>query len=394
MRLKTLPGSTNLEGKKVLVRIDANVPIKRGRAVDGQNGRIAKAAVGLEWLRQRKAKIIVITHLGRPKGRKVAAYSTAPVAKRLKELMGGKIKHVRHLTGKMVEKQTKAMDSGDILVLENLRFDPGEKNNDDELAKELSGLADLYINDAFSNCHRKHASMVAITKFLPSYASPSLLHEVMVLSSIFEKSKHPFILLMGGLKAEGKIPVMKKMFDRADHIVVGGALATSFLVAQGIEVGKSVYDEESVSLARQMYRKKPDKFLLPVDVRVAKSLRSRTRSAIRPVEKLLERDYIVDVGPKTVREINRLLKKAKMIVWNGPFGLCEVECFCAGSETIARSIARRTGAAISVVGGGDTIPIADKLNLAHRYTLLSTGGGAMLEFLAGKKLPALEVLKK
>ncbi|MBU0531492.1 MAG: phosphoglycerate kinase [Candidatus Uhrbacteria bacterium] len=384
----------NLKGKRVLVRIDANVPIKRGRAVDGTHGKIARSAVDLEWLRQRGAKIIVLTHIGRPNGKRIGAYSTAPVARRLKELMGGTVKHTRYLFGEPVRKLVDAMENGDVLVLENVRFDPGEEKNSQSLASSLASLADLYVNDAFSVSHRSHASLDAIVKELPSFAGPSLVHEITVLHSVFERPKKPFVLVMGGLKAKDKIAVMKRLFKTADHIVVGGALANAFLKAQKFDIGKSVYDEDGVKMARELLKRGANKFVLPVDVRVAKSLRSRLRSRTVSVNDIRATDHIVDLGPESIKQLNKLLKGAQMIVWNGPFGLCEIKTFCAGTEVVARAIARRTGKATTVVGGGDTLPVVDALDLANRFTLLSSGGGAMLDYLAGKKLPGVEVLKQ
>ncbi len=392
MRLRTLRNTMKLQGKTVLVRIDANVPIKRGRAVDGKHGRIARAAVDLEWLRQRGARIVILTHLGRPNGRRIAAYSTAPVARRLKELLGGTIKHSRHVIGPQVERQVSHLEDGDILVLENLRYDAREQENAKSFATTLAGLGDIYVNDAFGNSHRAHVSMDAITDELPSYAGPSLVHEVDVLSEVFDRPKKPFVLVMGGLKAKGKIPVMRKLLKQADVIAVGGALATAFLVAHNIPVGQSVFDKAGVAAAKRLLRNHRDKFLLPIDVRVAKSLRARSPKT-RSIWDIGPNETIVDLGPQSMRQIRKELKRAKMVVWNGPFGYCENKAFCEGTESLARAIARQTGKTKTVVGGGDTLPVVDGLNLANRYTLLSTGGGAMLDFLAGKKLPGIEALK-
>ena len=392
MRLKTLRNTTKLQGKRVLVRIDANVPIKRGKAIDGEYGRIARAAVDLEWLRQRGAKVIVMTHIGRPDGKRIAAYSTLPAMRRLDELIGNHIKHCRHVIGPQVTKMVEAMNDGDMLILENLRYDPRERDNARSFAAALALLGDIYINDAFAVSHRAHASVDAITDELPSYAGPSLLHEVEVLGGVLEKPKSPFVLAMGGLKMDDKIAVMKEFINKVDTIAVGGALATAFLVAQNKQVGKSVYDKEGVVLAKRQLRQAFDKFLLPIDVRVARSL-SGSWSEIKLVEDIKSNEYIVDLGPKSMRQVRKEIKKAKTIVWNGPFGYCENKRFCEGTESLARAIARQTGSTQTIVGGGDTLPVVENLHLAKRYTLLSSGGGAMLDFLAGKKLPGLEALR-
>ena len=392
MRLKTLRNTTKLQGKRVLVRIDANVPIKRGKAVDGEYGRIARAAVDLEWLRQRGAKVIVMTHLGRPNGKRIAAYSTLPVMRRLDELIGNHIKHCRHVIGPKVEKVVSNMADGDMLVLENLRYDPRETENAKSFATALASLGDIYINDAFAVCHRAHASVDAITDEIPSFAGPSLIHEVEVLGDVFEKSKQPFVLAMGGLKMKDKIAVIKKLQDRVSRIAVGGALASAFLVADNKPVGKSVYDKKGVIFAKRLLKQNCHKFILPTDVKVARSL-SGSWSAVKMVEDIKDNEIIVDLGPKSMRQIRKEIKNAKTIVWNGPFGYCENKRFCEGTESLARAIARQTGSTKTVVGGGDTLPLVENMHLAKRYTLLSSGGGAMLDFLAGKKLPGLEVLR-
>ncbi|MFH1142529.1 MAG: phosphoglycerate kinase [Candidatus Uhrbacteria bacterium] len=392
MRLKTLDNTIQLQGKRVLIRIDANVPIKRGKAIDGEYGRIARAAVDLEWLRQRGAKIIVMTHLGRPDGKRIPAYSTLPVMRRLDQLIGNHISHCRHIVGPQVTKKVEHMKDGDIVVLENLRFDPREKDNARSFAAALALLGDIYINDAFAVSHRAHASVDAIADELPAYAGPSLLHEVEVLGAVLEKPKSPFVLAMGGLKMDDKIAVMKEFVEKANVIVVGGALATAFLVAQNKQVGKSVYDKEGVVLAKRQLQQAADKFILPIDVRVARSL-SGSWSEIKLVEEIKANEYIVDLGPKSMRQVRKEIKRAKTIVWNGPFGYCENKRFCEGTESLAKAIARQTGSAQTIVGGGDTLPVVENLHLAKRYTLLSSGGGAMLDFLAGKKLPGLEALR-
>ncbi|MFH1315147.1 MAG: phosphoglycerate kinase [Candidatus Uhrbacteria bacterium] len=392
MRLKTLDNTIQLQGKRVLIRIDANVPIKRGKAIDGEYGRIARAAVDLEWLRQRGAKVIVMTHLGRPDGKRIPAYSTLPVMRRLDQLIGNHISHCRHVVGPQVTKKVEHMKDGDMVVLENLRFDPREKDNARSFAAALALLGDIYINDAFAVSHRAHASVDAIADELPAYAGPSLLHEVEVLGAVLEKPKSPFVLAMGGLKMDDKIAVMKEFVEKANVIVVGGALATAFLVAQNKQVGKSVYDKEGVVLAKRQLQQATDKFILPIDVRVARSL-SGSWSEIKLVEEIKANEYIVDLGPKSMRQVRKEIKRAKTIVWNGPFGYCENKRFCEGTESLAKAIARQTGSAQTIVGGGDTLPVVENLHLAKRYTLLSSGGGAMLDFLAGKKLPGLEALR-
>lgn len=393
MRLRALRADVNLKGKRVLVRIDANVPIKKGRVEDGPHGRIARSAVDIEWLRQRGARTIVLTHLGRPDGKRVAAYSVRPVARRLSELLGIKVTVARELVGPDVERAVERLQDGDVLLLENVRFDPREEQNSPSLARAWASLADLYLNDAFAVSHRAHASVDAITSELPSYAGPLLVHEVETLSAAVDHPKHPFVLAMGGLKMADKLPVMESLFPKADQVLVGGALATAFLKAQGYEVGASLYDEAGVVAAERLLGLGKGKITLPTDVLVAASFRAGARTRVVAVADIAKRDRIVDIGPASSQLFSTYLKHAKTIVWNGPFGFTEVEAFRNGTRKLAKAIAARTGKAVTIVGGGDTVPLVEELGLADHFTLLSTGGGAMLEFLAGEKLPGVETLK-
>jgi len=383
----------NLHDKRVLVRIDANVPIKKGKAVDGPHGKIARAAVGIEWLRQHGARIIVMTHLGRPGGKRAGAYSTRPIAKRLSDLTGGRVSVSRDIVGERVEKAVDKLKEGDILLLENLRFDPREEQNSPSFARALASLADMYVNDAFAVSHRAHASVDAITAELPAYVGPLLANEVSVLSRVTRHPKEPFILVMGGLKMKSKIPVMKKLLPHVDRILVGGALASAFLKAKNLSVGKSVYDKEGVAAAKELLKKWEKKIVLPTDVVAGSSLRSNARTRNVLVEDLRKNEVIADLGKMSLQTYLDEIKRARTIVWNGPVGYCEVGTFCRGTEVIARGIALQTGKATTVVGGGDTVPLVESFRLADRFTLLSTGGGAMLEFLAGNALPGLQALR-
>lgn len=392
MRLRTLRNGVDLSGKRVLLRIDANVPISGGKAVDGPHGKIARAAVDIEWLRQRGAKVVAMTHLGRPNGKRVAAYSVRPVAKRLSELLVTEVKVARDIAGPSAQRLVRQMNDGDVVMVENVRFDAGEERNSTTLAAALSQLGDLYMNDAFAVSHRAHASVDAITSELPSYAGPQLATEVEVLEKVVKHPRHPFVLLMGGLKMKDKLPVLRRLAPEADRVLVGGALAHAFFAAQGLELGRSAYDAEGVDDARKLLKQLGDKIWLPTDVVVAKSLRKDASRKTVPVAEVRKSDRIVDVGPDTVGRYKEEIRDAKMAVWNGPFGYCEREPFCEGSYAIARAIAARTNKAVTVVGGGDTIPVVEAAGVADRFTLLSTGGGAMLEFLAGERMPGIETL--
>lgn len=394
MKLRKLAHNVNLKGKRVLVRIDANVPIEKGRAVDGPHGRIARSAVDLNWMLHRGAKVIVMTHLGRPGGKRIAAYSLKPVAKRLSGLLGGKVTLARSVVGKDVQKFVQTMQDGEVLLLENLRFDPREKENDVSLAKELAALADLYVNNAFAVSHRKHASLHAITKELPSYAGPLLSNEVSVLSKLEQKTKDPFVLVLGGLKMTTKLPIIHHFIDQVEHILIGGALANVFFVAQGKAVGKSVYEEGAVAEAKKLLKKYGDKIVLPIDSVCVRSFRKDAKKERVSTDAIAAHHRVVDLGPKTVAVYQEILNQAKTIVWNGPLGYCEIASFCTGTRAIARTISARTGKAVTIVGGGDTLPVIESLRLADQFTLLSTGGGSLLQYLSGVSLPALTVLEK
>lgn len=393
MKLRRLTQQIDVKGKRVLVRIDGNVPIEKGRAVDGPHGRIARAAVDLDWLMRREARVVVMTHLGRPGGRRRSAYSVKPVAKRLSSLLGTKVMLSSAVSGPRAERLVNNMKNGQVLLLENLRFDSREEKNDIEFAKELARLGDIYVNDAFSVSHRAHASVSAIAHLVPAYAGHLLESEVLVLSQLEKQAKHPFVLLMGGVKIETKLPVIEHLSTQTDHVMLGGALATTFLAANGKTVGRSVYDENGVQIVKKIPTKFMKKILLPEDVIVAQSLRKDAKKSVVDIDHVGARDRIVDIGPKTRERYSAIIKQAKTIVWNGPFGYCEVGAFCDGTMQIASAVANRTGAATTIVGGGDTGPVLEKLKLADQFTLLSTGGGALLDYLAGAPMPGLEPLK-
>jgi phosphoglycerate kinase len=393
MRLRTLRPNLPLKGKRVLMRIDANVPIKGGKVVDGPHGKIARAAVDVDWLVQHGARVILMTHLGRPDGRRHSAYSVRPIARRLSDLLGKDVQFVPDLVGPKVVRKVASLENGDVLLLENIRFDSREETDSPAFARALAQLADLYVNDAFAASHRAHASVDAITDELPSYAGPQFASEVMTLTKAMRQAKTPFVLAMGGLKVADKAPVMKRLLPHVDSVLVGGALANAFLKAQGKPIGRSIYDPAGVKTAKAILKRAKKKVLLPVDVVVASSLRCGAHTRHVSVDQVGAKDYIVDIGRRTMRNYLREIHAAKTIVWNGPFGYVECPEFSHGTSLLARGIASRTGKAMTVVGGGDTSPLLESVGLADRFTLLSTGGGAMLEFLSGKDLPGIAPLE-
>lgn len=383
----------NFKGKRVLIRIDGNVPIVKGRAIDGPHGRIARSAVDINWLSQRGAKVIVMTHVGRPNGRRISAFSVKPVARRLSSLLGMPVAMTRCAVGGDVTKIVEKMRDGDVVMLENLRFDRREEENASSFAEALAKFGDLYVNDGFAVSHRAHASVDAITSFLPSYAGPLLASEISVLGKLEEHAKQPFVLVLGGLKMSTKLPVIERFLPALDALIVGGALANVFLVAQGKSVGKSVYETDSVDTAKRLLEKYTKKIFLPMDVVCVRSLRRDAKQIVKSVLEIAASDRVVDIGPATRKAFTHALTGAKTILWNGPLGYCEVAEFCVGTREVAEAIARQTGRATTIVGGGDTLPVIEALKLADKFTLLSTGGGALLEFLSGKALPGIEALK-
>lgn len=334
----------------MILRLDLNVPIKNGKVSKDGTWRLERSLPTIKYLLKHKAKIIIISHLSKP-------VSLKPVSLALAKLLGKKI----------VFENYNAQDN--LVMLENIRLEKGEEKNDPKFAKELSSLGDLYINDAFGNIHRQHASMDAITKYLPSYAGFLLQDEINNLSKALE-TKHGLVVILGGAKIATKAKLMQRFIKLADYILVGGALANNLLLARGEDVGKSLIDNNSLKLAKRLLN---PKVILPVDTRVSGN-------------------RILDIGPKTVQEFSKYIKKAKLIIWNGPLGYTENPLFVAGSKNVLKACINSR--AKLIIGGGETVELIDKLNLHNKIYFVSTGGGAMLAFLQGDKLPVLNKLKK
>lgn len=394
MRLKTLRNGMLLEGRRVLVRMDANVPVGKTGVVDGRFGKIARSAVTLEWLRQKGARIVVLTHLGRPAGKRVLSLSTRAVAKRLSELLGTPVSHTRQSIGPVAERAVSRLKNGQILVLENLRFDAREEKNDLQFAKELARLGDMYVNDAFAVCHRAHASVATLPTLVPSFSGPLLAHEVSVLEKVSRSPKHPLVIVVGGRKMTSKLPILEKLLPLASHVFIGGALAHPFFLARGINIGESVFEKEGVVAAKRLLSKYKNKIILPTDVKVVTRLRKDARIRTCFLDEIEDSDHIVDLGDESLRSLGDILNSAKTVIWNGPLGCTEFPRFCEGTNEVARMIASLTGRATTVVGGGDTMPLIERLGLVESVSLASTGGGAMLEFLAGGEMPGLTPLTR
>jgi phosphoglycerate kinase len=398
----------NLKNKRVLLRIDVNEPLDTaGELAD--DFRLQAVAPTILQLQKQNCQIILCGHLGRPGGEWNEKYSLRPVAERLAKLLKLKFvttdsklpkyptNHLIFFTGNIEEKnireQLEQSLSRDVVMLENLRFYKGEESNDAVFAKQLAELANVYVNDAFAVCHRKSASVVAITKHLPAYAGPLLEKEIKHLNYILKQPKKPLVLMMGGMKITDKERTLQHLGRRADHILLGGGLANLLLQAQGIEIGESAVEKEGRKLAGQLLRNFKDKLVLPKDAAVSNKLYAKSSIRSVPIYNVHKHEVISDIGPQTILQYARILKQAKTIVWNGPMGHFEVKPFHTGTMSLARiigGISRRH--AFSVVGGGETV---DAVRMAHQQDYidhLSTGGGAMLEYLSGNKLPGLEAL--
>lgn len=374
----------------MLLRADFNVPMKEdGKVMDDY--KIVAGLPTIRFLLRYKCKIIIITHLGRPQGEREKKYSLLPVAKHLSRLLDKKIGFVDNCFGLEAGTAVGKMKPGEILMLENLRFAKGEGKNDKKFARQLASLADIYVNDAFANSHRKHASMAAIKKYLPSYAGLLLAEEVENLNKIIHP-RQPLMAVIGGAKIGTKISFLKKISQKSFKVLIGGALANNFFVARKMEVGKSLVDRGSIKLAKSL---KAKNILLPIDVVVSDRKDGRGEAEVKNPFKVNKNEIILDIGPKTMKLYCQIIKKAQTIIWNGPMGMFEARHFKYGTLSIARAIASRSrGRAFGVVGGGETIEALKMTRMDNYVDWISTGGGATLAFLSGAKMPGLKGIVK
>jgi phosphoglycerate kinase len=380
-------------GKRVLVRVDFNVPVDAAGAIS-DDSRIRASLPTIKYLLERSARVILLSHLGRPKGKVVSEMRLVPVAQRLSQLLGQQVGMAVDCIGPEVEKSVAALKAGDVLFLENLRFHAGEEAGDPEFAKALARLGDIYVNDAFGTSHRAHASIAGIPKYLPAVAGFLLEKEVDTLGSLLEDPGHPFTAVFGGAKVSDKVAMLKNIMGKVDRIMVGGGMAATFLKAQCYNVGTSPVETESEGVARELIEKAAAsgaRLRLPVDVVVADEIKSDSGASVVPVGKIPPDKKIADIGPQTVEEFRRELAGSKTVFWNGPVGVNEIAQFAAGTEAIAREIAGLD--ATTVVGGGSTAEVVDNLGLTNKMTFVSTGGGASLEFLGGEELPGVAALR-
>jgi 3-phosphoglycerate kinase len=386
MKIATLEKITNLKNKTVFLRVDFNVELDKGKVKEDY--RIVAELETINYLLNKGAKLIIATHLGEPKGAPEAKYSLKPVALRLKTLLKKPVKFLPETVGPKVVKAVKELKAGEIIMLENLRFNAGELTNDSKFAKELASLADIYVNDAFAVCHRDQASVSAIKKYLPSSAGLLLEKELIALNRILKPVK-PLVIIMGGAKISTKEPLISKLYKSSSHILLGGALANNFFKYQKLEIGKSLFDEDSLVYVKKFFKGKKlvPKIIIPVDVVV----KTKTGSAkvCRP-EEVKSSDSILDIGPETISLYSTYIKKAQTLVWNGPMGEFEEASFKHGTMAIALLVAARSsGKAYGLVGGGETVAALELTKMAEYVDWVSTAGGAMLTYLGGGKMPGL-----
>lgn len=384
-----------LVGKRVLVRVDFNVPLNEELEISNDI-RIKAVIPTVKYLTSHQAKVILMSHLGRPKGKVVERLRLDPVAKRLSKLLKQDVKKVNDCIGEEVEKVALNMQKCEVVLLENLRFHPEEEKNNPEFARALANLADIFVNDAFGTAHRAHASTVGVAGMLPSCAGFLMAKEVEVLSNLLEDPERPFVVVLGGAKISGKIEIVQNLLDIADRILIAGGMSYTCLAALGREVGKSLLEEYDLRVVFKMLKEaeeKGNKILLPIDLVVAiKEVSEKAASKLVRVENIPKDGIGVDLGEKSLNEFEKEIKKAKTVFWNGPVGVFEIEKFAKGTNKIAKILADLQGKAVTIIGGGDSIAAIDKAGLAEKMTHISTGGGASLEFLGGKKLPGIEIL--
>jgi phosphoglycerate kinase len=384
----------DLKGKRVLFRFDFNVPLDGNQNITDDT-RIRSVLPTINYALDENAKIIVVSHLGRPKGQFAEKMSLAPVAKRLSRLLGKNVTLTKDVIGPEVKKTVAAMKPGDIVMLENLRFDAREEKNDEEFSRELASLADVYIDDAFGNAHRSHASNVGITKFVKDCGAGFLMKkELTYFSKALEKPARPLVAIVGGSKVSGKLEAMANLINRVNKMIIGGGMAFTFLKAQGVEVGKSIVEPELIEKAREVLETAKNlgvKVYLPVDCVIAESKDSEAETKIVPIQEINPQWMGLDIGPATITLFTEALNNAKTIVWNGPMGVFEIDAFSRGTSALAHSVANSY--ALSIVGGGDTDVAIDKAGERDNMSYISTGGGAFLELLEGKELPAVKALK-
>lgn len=393
MATKKTVRDIEVEGKRVLVRVDFNVPLDRTTGVITDNSRIRATLPTIKYLIDHKARVILCSHLGRPDGRVVEALRMAPVAEQLSQLINLPVSTVPDCIGPEVERAAGSLNNGDILLLENLRFHTGEKANDSSFAQALARLADIYVDDAFGTAHRAHASTVGVAKYLPAVAGFLMEKELEALSSILTNPEHPFSALLGGAKVSDKIDLMQNIFDEVDLLLVGGGMAATFLKVQGYEVGLSLVEADKQDLAHQILKtaeKNGVSLLLPTDVMVSDSISPQAAGEVVSIADIPPNKYIADIGPETIELFSQQIRQCRTVFWNGPMGVYEIPQFARGTRVLVELLANLK--ATTIIGGGSTAEIVEEMKLTDKMTHVSTGGGASLRFLEGKSLPGVDVL--
>ncbi len=400
MKLRTVEDFKAFKGKRVFLRADFNVPVSRAKVSPDEDWRIRKVVPTIERLAAAGARVVLASHLGRPEGKKAAALKLDPIAKRLTQLLGRIVEKLPDCVGPETEKAVAAMKDGQVVLLENLRFKKGEEENDPEFSEALSRLGDAYIDEAFGTCHRAAASIVGITRHLPSYAGPLLVSEVAALTKALESPERPYLVVMGGAKVSSKIGVISQMLSVADRVLLGGALVAPFYKAMSHCIGQTPCSDEDLAAAAEIMRHPYfKKLILPHDVVIGDPKRPKDWAKVvdlqeEPFDLCIENEAILDIGPKTIAAYAAYVRSAKMIVWNGPLGWFEEPKFSHGTLALGRLIAARSkGKTYGIVGGGETAIALAKTGLMECVDHVSTGGGAMLEFLEGKALPGLQPLR-
>ena len=382
-----------VKGKRVFVRCDFNVPLDGETITD--DTRIAAALPTIRYLIENGARVILASHLGRPKGEVNAKYSLEPVAKRLSELLGQNVEKTSDSIGPAVEERVALLQDGDVLLLENVRFHKGEEKNDPELAQSFAALADVFVNDAFGTAHRAHASTAGIADYIPAVAGFLMEKEIDIMGRALDDPNRPFTAIIGGAKVSDKITVLENLLGKVDQLIIGGGMANTFLAAQGHDLGKSLVEADKVDLAANLIKRAEQEgvmLFLPEDLVVASEFKADAEHQVVDTEEGVPGDWMaLDIGPNTMRTFDLVIKRSNTVIWNGPMGVFEMEAFAKGTNAVAQSVANCTGT--TIVGGGDSVAAVEKSGLAEKMSHISTGGGASLEFLEGKALPGVVALR-
>ncbi len=384
----------DVTGKKVLVRCDFNVPLDKETGEITDNRRIRAAMPTIQYLLDNNAKVILCSHLGRPKGEVNSKYSLKPVAEELTKLLGKEVKLAKDVIGEDAKRLTSGMNEGDIVLLENVRFHKEEEKNDPEFSRKLASFGEIYVNDAFGTSHRAHSSTAGVANFLPAVSGFLIEKELEFLGGALENPKRPFVAILGGAKVSDKIGVIENLLDKVDTLIIGGGMAYTFFKAKGLNIGTSICEEDKLDLAKNLLEKAKSKgvqLLLPVDNKVAKEYSNNAEYMEVTSEQIPDGYMGLDIGTKTIEKYKEVLKNANTVVWNGPLGVFEFEEFAKGTNEIAKILASLD--AITIIGGGDSAAAIEKMGLSDKMTHISTGGGASLEFLEGKVLPGIDCLQ-